>query len=242
MAKRAKVAPAKVKVEPIESARIAGLRYVDDGAAGWGRVPAAVGFTIVDERRKPVRDREAVARVKALAIPPAWSEVWICPRADGHLQATGRDGRGRKQYRYHPTLAGRPRRDEVYAHDRLRGCPRAAPGGDRARPCLARPAAREGARGRRPAARNDPHPRRQRGVRPPEQVVRPDHHARRAREGRRQGRPLHLPGKERRAALDRPPRPSPGQDRQALPGPARPGAFPVPRRGRQAATRSTPPT
>jgi DNA topoisomerase I len=56
----------------------------------------------VDPRGRPVRDRAVLARIRSIAIPPAWTDVWICPRPDGHLQAVGRDARGRKQYRYHP--------------------------------------------------------------------------------------------------------------------------------------------
>src|SRR4029077_4201516 len=58
-------------------------------------------FTYVDPQGRTVRDEKALERIRKLAIPPAWTDVWICPRANGHLQATGRDARGRKQYRYH---------------------------------------------------------------------------------------------------------------------------------------------
>ncbi|HMS60097.1 MAG TPA: DNA topoisomerase IB, partial [Tepidiformaceae bacterium] len=60
------------------------------------------GFRYVSPAGEPVRDSETLGRIRSLAIPPAWTDVWICPRADGHIQATGRDARGRKQYRYHP--------------------------------------------------------------------------------------------------------------------------------------------
>ena len=89
-------------IEPTESARLAGLRYVNDGDEGWARVRKGEIAKIVDEKGRVVRDAKALARVKSLAIPPAWTDVWVCPSPDGHLQATGRDGRGRKQYRYHP--------------------------------------------------------------------------------------------------------------------------------------------
>jgi DNA topoisomerase-1 len=82
-------------------ARSAGLRYVSDASPGLKRTRAAAGFRYTDADGKPVRDKDTLARIKALAIPPAWEQVWICPRANGHLQASGRDARGRKQYRYH---------------------------------------------------------------------------------------------------------------------------------------------
>src|SRR5260370_42396925 len=87
---------------PAESARAAGLRYVSDATPGIGRRPAAQGFRYVGTGGTALRDKAMLARIRALAIPPAWSDVWICSREDGHLQATGRDARRRKQYRYHP--------------------------------------------------------------------------------------------------------------------------------------------
>lgn len=77
------------------------MRYVCDEAPGIRRVPAGKEFRYVAPDGKPLRDPRTLARIRALAVPPAWREVWICPREDGHLQATGRDARGRKQYRYH---------------------------------------------------------------------------------------------------------------------------------------------
>jgi DNA topoisomerase-1 len=85
----------------VESAKAAGLRYVMDTTPGLRRRQRAKGFVYFDAAGKPVKDKAVLARIKALAIPPAWTDVWICPRADGHLQATGRDAKGRKQYRYH---------------------------------------------------------------------------------------------------------------------------------------------
>jgi DNA topoisomerase-1 len=84
-----------------ESAKAAGLRYVSDAAPGIARQRAATTFRYYAPDGKAIRDRGTLARIRSLAIPPAWSGVWICPRPDGHLQATGRDARGRKQYRYH---------------------------------------------------------------------------------------------------------------------------------------------
>ena len=88
--------------DPAEAAKIAGLRYMTDQTPGLGRRKTRSGFRYLDVDGSPLRDKNDLARIKALAIPPAWTDVWICPRSDGHLQATGRDDRGRKQYRYHP--------------------------------------------------------------------------------------------------------------------------------------------
>jgi DNA topoisomerase-1 len=84
-----------------QSAKAAGLRYVSDAAEGIRRRKAANGFRYVRPDGSAVREGEALQRIRALAVPPAWRDVWICARDDGHLQATGRDARGRKQYRYH---------------------------------------------------------------------------------------------------------------------------------------------
>src|ERR1700753_369956 len=80
--------------DPEESAREAGLRYVSDAKPGIRRLgtPTRFRYTGVDGRA--VRDKETLARIKSLVIPPAWTDVWICPLANGHLQATGRDARG----------------------------------------------------------------------------------------------------------------------------------------------------
>jgi DNA topoisomerase-1 len=89
-------------LQPAQSAKAAGLRYVSDAALpGILRRRAGTAFRYVTPGGSVVRDRATLRRIRALAIPPAWETVWICPREDGHLQATGRDARGRKQYRYH---------------------------------------------------------------------------------------------------------------------------------------------
>ncbi|HEY0455900.1 MAG TPA: DNA topoisomerase IB [Verrucomicrobiae bacterium] len=88
--------------DPVESAKIVGLRYVHDDAPGYKRVKSGAGFRYLDLRGRNVRDSAELERIKKLVIPPAWTNVWICPHANGHLQATGRDARGRKQHRYHP--------------------------------------------------------------------------------------------------------------------------------------------
>ena len=87
---------------PLESAQAAGLRYVSDAMPGIRRRRAGTGFSYLGPDGRPVRDRATLARIRGLAIPPAYTDVWICPTANGHLQATGRDARDRKQYRYHP--------------------------------------------------------------------------------------------------------------------------------------------
>lgn len=83
------------------SARAAGLCYVSDSAPGIRRWKRGNGFRYLHPDGRPVRDRRTLGRIRALAVPPAWAAVWICPSDDGHLQATGRDARRRKQYRYH---------------------------------------------------------------------------------------------------------------------------------------------
>lgn len=94
-----------------QSARAAGLRYVSDEQPGWRRVRHGRGFSYRDVEGRPIRDRRELARIRGLAIPPAWTDVWICPLTNGHLQVTARDARGRKQYRYHPRW--REARDET---------------------------------------------------------------------------------------------------------------------------------
>jgi DNA topoisomerase I len=91
----------EITPDPAESARAAGLRYVSDLEPGIRRTRTGSAFTYVDPTGSPVGDPDERLRIKALAIPPAWTDVWICPNPRGHLQATGRDARGRKQYRYH---------------------------------------------------------------------------------------------------------------------------------------------
>ncbi|MBP0492389.1 DNA topoisomerase IB [Pararoseomonas indoligenes] len=89
-------------IEPREAARAAGLRYVSDTRPGITRQAKGDGFFYRDPSGEPVRDEAVLERIRSLAIPPAYTDVWICPYANGHIQATGRDAKGRKQYRYHP--------------------------------------------------------------------------------------------------------------------------------------------
>jgi DNA topoisomerase I len=85
-----------------EAARAAKLRYISDRGKGIRRRPADHGFEFLAPDGSKITDADELARIRKLAIPPAYQDVWICPHANGHLQATGRDARGRKQYRYHP--------------------------------------------------------------------------------------------------------------------------------------------
>jgi DNA topoisomerase-1 len=94
--------PPEVISDPVESAQAAGLRYVSDTQPGIRRKKSGKGFTYVGPDGKTIRDEKELARIRSLAIPPAYTDVWICPSPNGHIQATGRDARGRKQYRYHP--------------------------------------------------------------------------------------------------------------------------------------------
>ena len=84
------------------AAEEAGLVYVDDSRPGLTRKRTGTGFRYLDAKGAPVRDKAVLARIRSLAVPPAYQDVWICPRRNGHIQATGRDAKGRKQYRYHP--------------------------------------------------------------------------------------------------------------------------------------------
>src|SRR3954462_9260076 len=88
--------------DPIESSQQAGLRYVTDAKPGITRKRRGKSFRYFNPDGTPLKDPTVLARIKSLAIPPAWTEVWICTNANGHLQATGRDARKRKQSRYHP--------------------------------------------------------------------------------------------------------------------------------------------
>ncbi len=99
-----------------EVAKVAGLRYVTDVAPGIVRKRVGSSFVYTAGQRR-LRDQATLERIRSLAVPPAWTDVWICPHASGHIQATGRDARGRKQYRYHARW--REVRDETKYHRML---------------------------------------------------------------------------------------------------------------------------
>ncbi|HLL22063.1 MAG TPA: hypothetical protein VK427_08025 [Kofleriaceae bacterium] len=105
---------AVLRGDPVAAAEAVALQHTTDGGPGIRRLGSPKRFRYVRADAKPVRDEATLRRIRALAIPPAWKDVWICPDADGHIQATGRDARGRKQYRYHVKF--REVRDETKYH------------------------------------------------------------------------------------------------------------------------------
>jgi DNA topoisomerase-1 len=111
--------------DPVEAAETAGLRYVNDSGPGIRRKRVGKHFSYIGLDGKPIRDPQTIRRIKSLAIPPAYTDVWICPDPNGHIQATGRDAKGRKQYRYHPRW--RAVRDET-KYSRMLEFGRALPG------------------------------------------------------------------------------------------------------------------
>jgi len=104
----------QVQMDPEMSAQLARLRYVSDTEPGISRVRRGKGFSYVGPDGQRVTDERTLDRIRSLAIPPAWTDVWICTTSRGHLQATGRDEKNRKQYRYHPRW--HEVRDEVKYH------------------------------------------------------------------------------------------------------------------------------
>jgi DNA topoisomerase-1 len=107
---RAKVIPFPTK-DPLVAAEQAGLEYTSDNIPGIQRVADGDSFRYLDPNGKAIKDEATLKRIRSLVIPPAWTDVWICPSPYGHLQAVGRDAKGRKQYRYHP--AYRSQRDQT---------------------------------------------------------------------------------------------------------------------------------
>jgi DNA topoisomerase I len=99
--RRRKPKPPEIVTDPLESAKAAGLRYVTDGSPGIRRRRVGKSFTYLDPQGRRLQDSDILRRIRALAIPPAWTAVWICASPNGHIQAVGRDARARKQYRYH---------------------------------------------------------------------------------------------------------------------------------------------
>ncbi len=111
-----KIAALDVVTDPEEAAEEAGLRYVSDDKPGYTRKKKGKDFQFFDTSGKRIKDENRLLRIRRLAIPPAYKDVWICPTGNGHLQATGIDARGRKQYRYHEKW--REARDET-KYDRM---------------------------------------------------------------------------------------------------------------------------
>ena len=117
------------------------LRYVSDAAPGFSRRRAGKGFSYRDAHDQTVRDPDTIRWLRSLAIPPAWREVWISPHPNGHLLATGRDAKGRKQYRYHPrwrAACEETKFERMLAFGRVLPKIRAAVEGQLARPVLDR--------------------------------------------------------------------------------------------------------
>src|SRR5215510_12372337 len=90
-----------IVADSVEASEEAGLQYVNDERPSYSRRAKGKDFEYLGTDGKPIRDEQRLLRIKRLAIPPAWTRVWICPSVNGHIQATGRDARGRKKYRYH---------------------------------------------------------------------------------------------------------------------------------------------
>lgn len=125
----------------VEAAGAAGLHYVNDTSPGIRRRRAGSGFSYVAPDGGVVKDDDTLARIRALAIPPAYRDVWICPDPNGHIQATGRDARGRKQYRYHPrwqAVRGATKYDRMLAFGQALPGIRARVDSDLKRPNLTR--------------------------------------------------------------------------------------------------------
>src|SRR5689334_9931172 len=101
----------RLSSKEVQTAKSAGLVYVSDRMPGFRRIGTKKVFRYLDTKGHVIKSPETLRRLQRLAIPPAWTGVWICPNPDGHLQAVGRDARGRKQYRYHPQW--REARDET---------------------------------------------------------------------------------------------------------------------------------
>ena len=133
--------PAEIIVDPKDAAESVGLKYVSDNRPGVRRKKVGTGFAYTRADGSKLSEKDVLKRIKALAVPPAWTDVWICPFTDGHIQATGRDAKGRKQYRYHARFrevrestkyehvvafaAALPGiREKVKEHMALRGLPR----------------------------------------------------------------------------------------------------------------------
>ncbi len=217
------------------STRQAGLIYGSDHQPGIGRKHKGRRIVYVSTRGREIRDAGTLARIRQLAIPPAWTDVWIAPRANQHLQATGRDAKGRKQYKYHAKW--REQRDSA-KFDNLVSFARALP---KIRRRLAHDLRAPGL-GREkvlalivPPVRDFAHSRGQRRICPQQSFLRLDHYARSPRHDRGRSRAISFSRQERHIARVEPTFATPRSNREALPGVARPGAVPIPRCSRPGA-------
>ena len=217
-----------------QAAGEAGLRYVSDSDAGAATRARRATASCIEGRRQPRRRRGDAARIRALAIPPAWTDVWICPKS-ARPPAGDRPRRARPQAVPLPrAVERRARRRQVRSRDRVRRGAAAAAPTPAARPQGARTPAREGAGDRRRGAGRNPDPRRQPGVRAQQPLVRADDAAQPPRRIRaRRSRTVPFPRQGRAGARRRARRCAPGAAGAPLPAAAGPGAVPVPRRRRQ---------
>ena len=217
--------------DPVAAARAARLRYVSDRRPGISRTREGDDFVFHDADGSPITDERTLDRIRKLAIPPAYTQVWICRDPRGHLQAVGRDARGRKQYRYHARW--REIRDEA-KYGKMLTFGRVLPA-IRARVqattwrCLDCRSARCSPPSSRIAGK-DHDARRQRRIRQAEQELRPDHAAQPARQDQGQPSDLRLSRQARRSTIT-----STSNDRrlarvvERCRDSARPGPVPVPR-------------
>jgi DNA topoisomerase-1 len=202
---------------------------VDDHSNGYSRRATASGFRYIDNYGKPLKDEATLARIKGLAIPPAWTEVWICPSPRGHIQAVGRDQKGRKQYRYHPDW--RADRD-LQKFERMAAFGRALP---RLRKRVEADLARRGLPREKVLAAvvrlleltlirvgNEEYAKHQQELRPHDHAEAPP-----ATGQRRRG--VRVSRQERQGPQDRLPGQAPGADRPGLPGAARPAPVQISR-------------
>jgi DNA topoisomerase I len=133
--------PKPLPKDAVAAAQAADLRHVSDLDPGIRRLRSGKGFRYVGPDGEKVRDPETLRRIRSLVLPPAWRDVWICTRPGGHLQATGRDARGRKQYRYHPrwrAVRDEAKYDRLIAFGQALPALRASVAADLARPGLPR--------------------------------------------------------------------------------------------------------
>ncbi len=202
------------------------------------RVRRGKGFSYHDAGGSRITDAATLERIRGIVIPPAWTDVRISDDPDSHLQAVGRDARGRLQYRYHPDWT--TFRDRV-KFDHLPAFANVLPVGAQAhrrRSLVARRPARQGAGDRRGAVADDAHPGRERGVRARQRRLRADHVPEPSREGLGLRDRLRVHGQERHHPRGPCPRPARRQSAPRLPGDPRSAAVPVPRRRRRAHARA----